>query len=190
MDFPAPTNPAAPETNGAAHAVLAEVTCSWGKARAEHLTAVILHAARDMWILEAADARLSLPPLGTEMRVSGEHQQMTVRLAEHGRGGRFLVSIGDRPVRRVSRMRVSLPGTLRCATLAEPRSVEIVDLTTSGCRVRGIDLPAGSQLALEFTPPGRDESVTVRGLVVHGTARDAQPWIGVLFRLVALRGGR
>jgi hypothetical protein len=88
------------------------------------------------------------------------------------------------------RLRVSLPGTLRCATLPQPLTVEIVDLTTGGCRVRGIELSVDSQVTLDFTPPGRDESVTVRALVAHATHGAAKPWIGVAFRLVALRGGR
>jgi hypothetical protein len=87
-------------------------------------------------------------------------------------------------------MRVSLPGTLRCPLLPEPLRVEIADLTTAGARVRGVELPVNSQVALEFTPPGRDQSVTVRALVAHATHGAAQPWIGLIFRLVAMRGGR
>jgi hypothetical protein len=45
-------------------------------------------------------------------------------------------------------------------------------------------------VALDFTPPSRDEAVSVRAVVAHGTHRAAQPWIGLTFRLVALRGGR
>ena len=51
MDAPVPTRSAAHETKSAAHAVLAEVTCTWGDTRAERITAVILHAAGDMWTL-------------------------------------------------------------------------------------------------------------------------------------------
>jgi hypothetical protein len=171
------------------HAVLADVTCCWGAAE-DRTTAVIVHAARGMLVLEAVDPGVTLPPLGTEVRVSGEMQELTGRVAEHGRGGRFLVSVGQRPVRRVSRLRVSLPGTLRCAALPEPMEVQIVDLTTGGCRVRGVELAVGTQLTLDFTPPGREESVTIRGVVAHGTHHAPQPWIGVAFRLVALRGGR
>ncbi len=178
------------DTTQASQAVLAEVTCSWGDGGAEKATAVIVHAGRDMLVLEAADPRRVLPPLGTELHVTSESKDLNGRLAEHGRAGRFLVSIGLRPVRRAMRLRVSLPGTLRGATLAEPLAVEIVDLTTGGCRVRGIEMPVGSQVTLDFTPPGRDESVTVRAMVAHATQGATKPWIGVAFRLVAMRGGR
>jgi hypothetical protein len=178
----------AADATGAAHAVLAEVTCRW--LDHEPITAVILHTAKDMLVLEAADPRLTLPPLGTVMQVNGEALKVAGRLAEYGRAGRFLVCMGSRPVRRAVRMRVSLPGTLRCPLLPEPLRVEIADLTTAGARVRGVELPVNSQVALEFTPPGRDQSVTVRALVAHATHGAAQPWIGLIFRLVAMRGGR
>jgi hypothetical protein len=178
------------DSNDTAHAVLAEVTCSWGEGVADQATALILHASRDMLVLEATDPQRVLPPLGTEVHVTSETQHQSGRIAEHGRAGRFLVSIGTRPVRRALRLRVSLPGTLRSATLPHPLSVEIVDLTTGGCRVRGVELPEGSQVSLDFTPPGRDQSVTVRAQVAHGTQSATQPWIGVVFRLVAMRGGR
>jgi hypothetical protein len=188
MDSPASFDPHDADAVGPAHAVLAEVSCQW----LEHkpVTAVILHTANDMLVLEAADPRQTLPPLGTLMHVSGDALKISGRLAEHGRAGRFLVCLGSRPVRRAIRMRVSLPGTLRSALLPEPLRVEIADLTTAGARVRGVELPVNSQVALDFTPPGRDQSVTVRALVAHATHGAAQPWIGLIFRLVALRGGR
>ena len=40
-------------------------------------------------------------------------------------------------------------------------AVEIMDLTTGGARVNGIELPVGSQVTLDFIPPGRTESVSV-----------------------------
>src|SRR5579859_1975385 len=194
MVSPPSIDPPADDAAGPAHAVLAEVTCTWvddsEAAVLEPALAVILHAANDMLVLEAGDVRQKLPPLGTLVHVKGDKLQATGRLAEHGRAGRFLVCIGTRPVRRSIRLRVSLPGTLRCPLLPEPAQVEIVDLTTGGARVRGVELPAGTQVALDFTPPGRDESVTVRALVAHGTAGADHPWIGLIFRLVALRGGR
>ena len=188
MDSPASIDPRTGDGAGPVHAVLAEVSCRW--LDSDPVTAVILHSASDMLVLEAADPRQVLPSLGTVVHVSGEALKVTGRLAEHGRAGRFLVCLGSRPVRRATRMRVSLPGTLRCPSLAEPRQVEIADLTTAGARVRGVELPVNSQVALDFTPPGRDRSVTVRAVVAHATHGAGQPWIGLIFRLVALRGGR
>jgi hypothetical protein len=178
------------DSTDSAQAVLAEVTCRWGEGSEDTASAVIVHAARDMLVLEAADPRRVLPPLGTEVHVTSESRDVSGRLAEHGRAGRFLVSVGLRPVRRAMRLRVSLPGTLRSATQPQPLTVEIVDLTTGGCRVRGIEMAVGSQVTLDFIPPGRDQSVTVRALVAHATHGATKPWIGVAFRLVAMRGGR
>jgi hypothetical protein len=189
MDSPAPNTYATPETVEPAHAVLAEVTCRWGDAD-DHTTAVIVHTARGMLILEAANPTCALPPLGTQMRVTTESDELVGRLAEHGRGGRFLVALGSRPVRRAPRLRVSLPGTLRGPNVEDPQAIEIVDLTTGGCRIRGVELAVGTHVALDFTPPGRDQSVTVRAQVVHGTHRAERPWVGLAFRLVAMRGGR
>ena len=87
-------------------------------------------------------------------------------------------------------MKVSLPGTVRSSEFEGARTVEIVDLTTGGARLRGLELPVGTQLTLGFTPPYRDQPVSVRAVVAHGTHRAAQPWVGIVFRLVALRGGR
>jgi PilZ domain-containing protein len=169
------------------NAVLAEVTCTWGS---EAISAAVVHSARDMLVLEATDPAVNLPSIGTTLQVSDGTDEVTGRLAEHGRGGRFLVSIGDRPVRRSLRLKVSLPATLRCRALPEPKIVEIVDLTPGGARIRGLELAVGTSVTLDFTPPYRREPVSVRATVAHGTHGADRPWIGVVFRLVALRGGR
>ncbi len=173
MDAPLSTDLPPPDSTEPAQAVLAEVTCTWAEQAdvLKSVLAVIVHAARDMLILEAADQHPALPSVGTAMFVAGANQRVYGRLAEHGRTGRFLVSLGTRPVRRDPRLRVSLTGTLRSASLPEPVHIEIADLTTSGARVRGIALAAGSQVALDFTPPGRDEPVTVRARVTRSQRR-------------------
>jgi hypothetical protein len=174
--------------------VLAQVTCAWGDAEAGtpegQTTAAVLHSAQGVLVLEATDPRAVLPAPGTPLHVVSDTRRFAGRLAEHGRGGRFLVSVGDRPVRRSSRLKVSLPATLRSSALAGTQLVEIVDLTTSGARIRGVELPVGAQVTVGFTPPYRDEPVNVRAVVVHGTHRGQRPWIGIRFRLVAIRGGR
>lgn len=172
------------------HAVLASVSCTWDEPRPGHIAASVLQSGRGMLVLEASDPQAALPPVGTLVAVRGEQNQHTGRLAEHGRAGRFLVSVGDRPVRRSVRLKVSLPATVRSPALSVAQTVEIVDLTTGGARIRGVELPVGSQVTLDFTPPYREEPVSVRAVVAHGTHRADRPWIGVLFRLVALRGGR
>jgi PilZ domain len=169
--------------------VLTEVTVSWDGENTGR-AAYLIHAAHNMLVLEAGDPSLPLPADGTPVTVEGPKETLVGKVAEHGRAGRFLVSLGDRPVRRANRMRVSLPALVRSAQLGESREVEIVDLTTGGARVRGIQAPVGSELNMRFTPPGREEPVTVRASVVHANPAAQQPWIGVAFRLVVLRGGR
>ena len=194
MDSPAPPDLFADDTHLTVNPVLAEVACSWDEAEgldAGHVTAAVMHSAHGVLVLEANDSGLPLPPVGAPIMVTGMHDEpLYGRMAEHGRAGRFLVSVGDRPVRRSARIRVALPGALRASHLPMPLPVEIVDLTTGGARVRGVELPVGSEATLEFTPPGRDEAVSVRAVVVHGTHQADHPWVGVRFRLVAMKGGR
>jgi len=172
----------------AEHAILAPVELAWDSG--QRTSALLLHSARTMLVLEASDPRHVLPPLGTIATIDGAGDERTGRLAEHGRAGRFLIALGEREVRCALRLRVSLPGNLRCRTLDEPREVEIADLTTGGARIRGIELPVGTQVTLDFVPPGSEQSVSVRATVAHGTHGATRPWIGVAFRLVAIRGGR
>jgi|SRR5579859_8053380 len=182
------------DSTPAVSGVLAQVRVTWTEdapaTTAGRITAAVVHSSSAMLVLEAMDTEPTLPPIGTVLEVDGDKHRVSGRLAEHGRTGRFLVSIGDRPVRRALRLKVSLPGVVRAAGLEGARIVEIVDLTTGGARIRGVELPVGSQVTLDFTPPYRDAPVSVRAVVAHGTHRGQQPWIGVLFRLVALRGGR
>jgi hypothetical protein len=168
--------------------VLTQVRVSWENESGR--PAYLVHAARNMLVLEGNDPSASLPAPGTPVRIEGSEETFVGRVAEHGRAGRFLVSLGERPIRRSARLKVSLPATVRSAELPETAEAEIVDLTTSGARIRGVELPVGSEVNLCFTPPGRDEPVMVRAHVVHGTHAAQRPWIGVAFRLVALRGGR
>jgi hypothetical protein len=171
-----------------AREVLTEVQVSWEDEAG--LPAYLIHAARNMLVLEGGDAERRLPAPGTAVQITSTHETIVGRVAEHGRAGRFLVALGDRPVRRADRLRVSLPASIRATDQQHATAVEIVDLTTSGARVRGVELPVGSEVNLRFVPPGRSEAVTVRAQVVHATHDAAQPWVGVAFRLVALRGGR
>ncbi|TMF05845.1 MAG: hypothetical protein E6I52_01765 [Chloroflexi bacterium] len=57
----------------------------------------------------------------------------------------------NRQLRREQRRQVSLRAVLRSAALPQPLTVEIVDLTTGGARVRGAEVPVGSRVTLEFS---------------------------------------
>ncbi len=172
---------------GAAHTVLARVEVRWAEGET---SALVLHATPDVLVLERVAGQAGLPDVGTRVVISGGSSSGAGRVAEHGRSGRFLVARGHRPLRAGARLKCSLPATLRGPGLATPALVEIVDLTSAGARVRGIDLAVGSQLMLAFTPPGKNDAVTVSAVVVHGARHSARPCIGVNFKLVAMPGGR
>ena len=98
--------------------------------------------------------------------------------------GRFLVTIAERSIRPARRFSVNLTGIARGAQLREPAPVRITDLSTGGARVQGIKLPVGSDLELQFTPPGRAAPLTVLGFVVRTVEPAGLPTVGIAFRLV------
>jgi hypothetical protein len=128
----------------------------------------------------------SLPPLGTPIRVKLEWDRQTLngRVAAHGVAGRFLVTVGERAIRRSRRFPVDLAGIARSSQLYGPVEVRIKDLSTGGARVEGILLPIGAEVELTFTPPGRKQALTVLGFVVRSLDRADTPTLGVAFRLV------
>jgi hypothetical protein len=128
----------------------------------------------------------SLPPLGTPVRLklNWDKQLLNGRLAAHGVGGRFLVTIGARAIRRSRRFAVDLPGVARSSQLYGLVDVHIADLSTGGARLEGIELPVGAEVELRFTPPGRKEPLTVLGFVVRTIESVGTPTLGVAFRLV------
>jgi hypothetical protein len=103
------------------------------------------------------------------------------RLASCGVAGRFLVTLGERAIRRSRRFNVDLPGTARTPT--ETAEVRIRDLSSGGAGIEGIDVPIGTELELRFTPPGSSAPTTVLGFVVRNIPSE-KPAVGVAFRLV------
>jgi hypothetical protein len=128
----------------------------------------------------------TLPPLGTLVRLSldWDRQTLSGRLAAHGVAGRFLVSVGERPIRRSRRFAVNLPAIAASPQLYGPVEVRLKDLSAGGARIEGIELPIGSEVELTFTPPGRKQPLTVLAFVVRTIDAAEQPTIGVAFRLV------
>jgi hypothetical protein len=57
----------------------------------------------------------------------------------------------------------------------------LVDLSSSGARVRGLRLPVGSDFELSFVPPGRRSEVRVRCVVVRALEDGGQAEVGVTF---------
>jgi PilZ domain-containing protein len=128
----------------------------------------------------------TLPPLGTPIRLRSDWDKQTLngRIAAHGTAGRFLVTLGERAIRRSRRFPVDLPGIAKSSQLYGPVEVRIKDLSTGGARVEGIMLPVGGEVELRFTPPGRKQPLTVLAFVVRTIEQAAAPTLGVAFRLV------
>jgi hypothetical protein len=146
----------------------------------------VIGSTGNVLLLQGADANLSLPPIGEPVRlkVDWDRQMVSGRLAAHGVASRFLVTIGERAIRRSRRFPVDLPGTATSAHLYGPVEVRVTDLSTGGARVQGFDLPVGTELELCFTPPGRAEPINVLGFVVRSIGTPENASVGVAFRLV------
>jgi hypothetical protein len=149
------------------------------------LKAEVLGSTDNVLLMECQQPLASLPPLGTplRMRVEWDRQLLNGRIAAHGVAGRFLVSLGERAIRRSRCFPVNLPGTAKSAHLYGPVEVRVADLSTGGARVEGIELPIGTELELRFTPPGRPGPINVLGFVVRAINGTPVPSVGVAFRL-------
>ena len=75
------------------------------------LAAEVLGSTSNVLLVEVRDTSAGLPPLGTpiRLRLEWDRQVLHGRLAAHGVSGRFLVSIGERPIRRSRRPGLALP---------------------------------------------------------------------------------
>jgi hypothetical protein len=103
------------------------------------------------------------------------------RLAAYGQDGRYLVTLGSRAVRGAARVRVDLRAEVFCSAAPNGVVVRVLDLSSSGARVRGAALPVGSDFEMRLVPPGRRDLVSVRCVVVRTVADSAPPEVGVTF---------
>jgi hypothetical protein len=160
------------------------VTADFGSGNV--VRADVIGSTASVLLLQGPDMGAKIAQLGApvRLRVEWDRQLLNCRLAAHGAAGRFLVSIGERAIRRSRRFAVDLPGVARAPHLPEPIDVRVVDLSTGGARVEGIDLPVGAELELRFTPPGRPTPITVLGFVVRQVEIDDARSVGLAFRLV------
>jgi PilZ domain len=150
------------------------------------VSAEVIGSTESVLLLQGPDSGGTVAPLGAtvRLRVGWDRQTLTGRLAAHGAEGRFLISIGERAIRRSRRFPVDLPGVARTPQGRGPIEVHICDLSTGGARVEGIELAVGSELELRFTPPGRPTPITVLGFVVRLIDIDGTRSVGLAFRLV------
>jgi hypothetical protein len=148
--------------------------------------AEVLGSTENVLLIQGSADNPSLPALGTpvRLRLNWDRQILNGRLAAHGVGGRFLVTLGERAIRRSRRFSVDLAGLARSASRAAGVEVRITDLSTGGARVEGLDLPIGTELSLQFAPPGNAAPIDVLGFVVRTIEPADVPTVGVAFRLV------
>ncbi len=127
-------------------------------------------------------------PVGSLVRihVRGGARSISGRIATYGQSDIYLVALGTRAVRRAPRYRVDLPVLVRSPLLAGAVAGRIVDLSSAGARVRGVDLPLEADVELQFVPPGQTQPVTMRAIVVRSLSDEAIPSVGVAFCMAAL----
>ena len=147
--------------------------------------AEVLGSTENVLLLQGSDAT-SLPALGTpiRLRIEWDSQALIGRIAAHGVAGRYLVTIGERAIRRSRRFPVDLPGVARSVHWQGALEVRITDLSAGGARVEGINLPIGSDVDLQFSPPRKSVPIDVRGFIVRSIDGAGVPTVGVAFRLV------
>jgi methyl-accepting chemotaxis protein len=78
------------------------------------------------------------------------------------------------------RQAVNIPVSLRSAAWPQPRTARIVDLSTTGARIDGLQADEGSELDLTFTD-AKGVQVHRRARVKRSATSDAGPWVGVAF---------
>ncbi len=174
--IPQPSRPSLP--------IRVPVIADFGGGNVVH--AEVIGSTANVMLLQGPDTGGKIAPLGApvRLRVEWDRQLLNCRVAAHGTAGRFLVSIGERAIRRSRRFPVDLPGVARTPQQPDPVDVRVVDLSTGGAQVEGIELPVGSELELRFTPPGRPAPITVLGFVVRIIEIDHTRSVGLAFRLV------
>jgi hypothetical protein len=160
------------------------VTADFGSGNV--VQAEVIGSTASVLLVQGPDNGAKIAPLGApvRLRVEWDRQLLNCRLAAYGAAGRFLVSIGERAIRRSRRFPVDLPGVARAPHMSQPVEVRVLDLSIGGARVEGVQLPVGSELELRFTPPGRPTPITVLGFVVRQVEINDARSIGLAFRLV------
>lgn len=146
--------------------------------------AEVLGSTANVLLLQGEEG-VQLPALGTPIRLKLDWDRQLVigRLAANGVASRFLVTVGERAIRRSRRFPVSLPGVIRSPHVQASHDVRVVDLSSGGARVEGIELPLGAELVLRLVPPGRGAAVDLHGFVVRSIEAAHVPTIGIAFRL-------
>jgi hypothetical protein len=177
-----PSSP--PASSGLAQAVGEPVQVRWHD---ERTVATVLHASESLLLLQGPWGHGGRPAVGALLTVRLAHQKDAVegRLAGFGPHQVFLIALGRRGIRQAPRYKVHLPAVAYGGALPGPVRVTIVDLSRSGARVQGLQLPLAEQLDLTFYPPGSLRPTRLHAVVTHATAGEP-PEMGVAFCLATL----
>jgi methyl-accepting chemotaxis protein len=80
------------------------------------------------------------------------------------------------------RQAVNIPVSVRCDGLwSGLRSARIVDLSATGARVDGLEIPAASMIDLHFVDPETTLRVRKRAKVMRSASGEGGPWVGIAF---------
>ena len=158
-----------------------DLLVAWGK---ETKRARILHLTSSVLLLEGDKPAGQAMKPGALVRIGrpGRPPATPARVAADGQGARYLLALGLRAVRGLPRVKVDLPAIVGAPGLPGPVAARIVDISSSGARVRGVTLRPGSDCEVSFVPPGRRELVTARSVVVHQQTQRVPAEVGVAFR--------
>jgi hypothetical protein len=175
VDEHAESEAAAPSDEDKQH-----VLVSWGSGITR---ARLLRGTSSVLLLEGHQPSGGIPVPGAPLRVGlpGTPRMLPARLAAHIRGDMFLVSLGSRAVRGAARARVDLPAIVRAPSLTGALNARVVDISSSGARLRGCSLPVGREFELTFVPPGRTDVVSVRCVAVRQIGSAEGPDVGSAF---------
>jgi len=153
---------------------------SWGNGitRAE-----ILQATTSVLLLQGDRPTGTALSPGSPLRVGlpGSPHMLPARLATYGQNNRYLVALGSRAVRGAARVRIDLRAVVHHAGARQGQPMRVVDLSSSGARLRGVPLPPGSEFELTFVPPGRHDLVTLRCVVVRAIPDTSPTEMGAAF---------
>ena len=156
------------------------VLVSWGSGITR---ARLLRGTSSVLLLEGERPNGGPLAPGASLRVGlpGTPRMLPARLAAHVRGDMFLVSLGSRAVRGAARARVDLPAMVRAPFLAGALNVRVVDISSSGARLRGCSVPVGREFELTLVPPGRTDTISLRCVTVRQIDNTDGPDVGSAF---------
>ena len=122
-------------------------------------------------------------------REMAEQIEAAAQAMSNARGGTEALACTAERLRRLiahfrlteaRRQAVNIRVSARCEAWSGPRVARIVDLSTTGARIEGLEAPVGSDLLLTFTP-GDGRPANRRATVMRSAFTDAGPWVGIAF---------